>query len=416
MLKNNTKIHLSSPHMRGTEKKYVNEAFNSNWIAPLGKNVDFFEKDLKDYLGKNVFVTALSSGTAAIHLGLILLGVKAGDEVICQSLTFTASANPILYLQAVPVFVDSELDTWNLCPIALEAAIKDRIKLGKKPKAIITVHLYGNPYKIEAIRTLADRYQIPILEDAAEALGSTYKGEKCGTFGDLSVLSFNGNKIITTSGGGALVSNSEPIKAKAIFLATQSKDNAIHYEHSEIGYNYRLSNICASIGRGQMEVLDAHVALRRNMHQFYKKLFLDVPGVTVFDVPNKDYFSNHWLTVITINSEETNGIDLTTLRLAFEDENIESRLLWKPLHLQPLYEKFPYYGGSVAQNLFSIGLCLPSGSNLTAAERTRIKNVVQHTFKIKKAVPIEAVVPRKNRIVNYNLWAKFFFGNIFKTT
>jgi dTDP-4-amino-4,6-dideoxygalactose transaminase len=402
--------------MRGTEKKYVNEAFNSNWIAPLGKNVDFFEKDLKYYLGQNVFVTALSSGTASIHLGLILLGVKAGDEVICQSLTFTASANPILYLQANPVFVDSELETWNLCPIALETAIRHRIKLGKKPKAIITVHLYGNPYKIDAIRTIADRYQIPILEDAAEALGSTYKGQKCGTFGDLSVLSFNGNKIITTSGGGALVSNSENIKAKAIFLATQSKDNAIHYEHSEIGYNYRLSNICAAIGRGQMEVLDEHVALRRNMHQFYKKLFLDIPGVTIFDVPNKDYFSNHWLTVITINSEMTNGIDLTALRLAFEDENIESRLLWKPLHLQPLYEKFPYYGGSVAQKLFSIGLCLPSGSNLTAAERTRIKNVVQRTFKVKKALPIKVVTPRKNRIVNYNFLAKFFLGNIFKTT
>lgn len=402
--------------MRGNEKKYVNEAFDSNWIAPLGKNVDCFESDLKDYLSQNVFVTALSSGTAAIHLGLILLGVKAGDEVICQSLTFTASANPILYLQANPVFVDSELGTWNLCPIALEVAIKHRIKLGKKPKAIITVHLYGNPYKIEAIRTLADHYQIPILEDAAEALGSTYKGQKCGTFGDLSVLSFNGNKIITTSGGGALVSHTASSKAKAIFLATQSKDKATHYEHSEIGYNYRLSNICAAIGRGQMEVIDEHVDLRRNMHQFYKNIFHNIPGVTVFDVPNSDFFSNHWLTVLTINPLETNGIDNMALRLAFEEENIESRLLWKPLHLQPLYEKYPYYGASVAQNLFNVGLCLPSGSNLTEVEKTRIKNVIQNTFKIKKCWPIEIVAPRKNRIMNDNLLVKFFLGNIFKTT
>ncbi|WP_269686363.1 DegT/DnrJ/EryC1/StrS family aminotransferase [Flavobacterium lacustre] len=416
MLKNNTKIYLSSPHMRGTEKKYVNEAFDSNWIAPLGKNVDYFESDLKTYLNRNVFVTALSSGTAAIHLGLILLGVKADDEVICQSLTFTASANPILYLQATPIFVDSELDTWNLCPIALEAAIIDRIKLGKKPKAIITVHLYGNPYKIDAVRAIADRFQIPILEDAAEALGSTFKGQKCGTFGDLSVLSFNGNKIITTSGGGALVSYSENIKAKAIFLATQSKDNAIHYEHSEIGYNYRLSNICASIGRGQMEVLDEHVSLRRGMHQFYKKLFHNVPGVSVFDVPNRDYFSNHWLTVITIDPEESSGVDCTILRLAFEAENIESRLIWKPLHLQPLYEKFPYYGTTIAEGLFGKGLCLPSGSNLTQSEKMRIQNVIQRTFKIKKALPIEVAVSRKNRLLNYNLVMKFFLENIFKTT
>ncbi|WP_081897856.1 DegT/DnrJ/EryC1/StrS aminotransferase family protein [Flavobacterium sp. 83] len=403
--------------MRGNEQKYVKEAFDSNWIAPMGANVDFFENDLKKYLNDNVHVASLSSGTAAIHLGLILLGVKAGDEVICQSLTFTASANPILYLKAVPVFIDSEIDTWNICPIALEQAIIDRIKLGKKPKAIITVHLYGNPYKIELIRSIANKYQIPILEDAAEALGSTYKGQKCGTFGDLSVLSFNGNKIITTSGGGALVCPSENSKAKAVFLATQSKDNAIHYEHSELGYNYRLSNICAGIGRGQMEVLDEHIALRRSMHQFYKDLFENVPGVTVYDVPNKDYFSNHWLTVITINPEESNGIDCSILRLAFEADNIEARFLWKPLHLQPLYEGYPYYGNTVAQSLFDIGLCLPSGSNTTEEDKTRIMDVVHSVFKTGVATPIKNVVLKKNKVSHRNKYVKFFLNALlFKNT
>jgi len=404
--------------MRGNEQKYIKEAFDSNWVAPMGTNVDLFERDLKTYLNHNVHVAALSSGTAAIHLGLMLLGVKAGDEVICQSLTFTATANPILYLNAIPVFIDSEIDTWNLCPIALEEAIVARIKLGKKPKAIITVHLYGNPYKIEAIRSIADKYQIPILEDAAEALGSSYKGQKCGVFGNIGVLSFNGNKIITTSGGGALVSHSAAIKSRAIFLATQSKDDAVHYEHSEIGYNYRLSNISASIGRGQMEILDEHVNLRRRMHGFYKQLFENIPGVYVYDVPNKDYFSNHWLSVITINPAETNGIDCNDLRLAFEADNIDSRPLWKPLHLQPLYQDFPYYGGTIAEGLFAIGLCLPSGSNTTREEKARIQNVIECVFKTKKKkkIKIKSLFSKKQNLFEDNLIVNFFAKNSLETT
>ncbi|MFV5701772.1 DegT/DnrJ/EryC1/StrS family aminotransferase [Flavobacterium sp. XS2P12] len=401
--------------MRGNEQKYIREAFDSNWVAPMGTNVDLFERDLKTYLN-NVHVTTLSSGTAAIHLGLILLGVNAGDEVICQSLTFAASANPILYLKAIPVFIDSEEDTWNLCPIALEEAIIDRIKLGKKPKAIITVHLYGNPYKIEVIRSIADKYQIPILEDAAEALGSSYKGQKCGVFGDISVLSFNGNKIITTSGGGALVSHSEDIKSRAIFLATQSKDDAIHYEHSEVGYNYRLSNISASIGRGQMEILDEFVNLRRKMQVFYKQLFEDVPGVYVYDVPDKDYFSNHWLSVITINPAETNGIDCNDLRLAFEAENIDSRPFWKPLHLQPLHQDFPYYGGNVAESLFAKGLCLPSGSNTSEEEKARIQNVIDCVFKTKKKIKIKSLFSKNKSLFENNVFVNFFSKIRLETT
>jgi dTDP-4-amino-4,6-dideoxygalactose transaminase len=404
--------------MGGSEQKYIAEAFNANWVAPMGDNVDLFESSLKSYLANDVHVATLSSGTAAIHLGLILLGVQAGDEVICQSLTFIATANPIMYLNALPIFVDSETDTLNICPIRLEEAIVDRIKLGKKPKAIITVHLYGNPYKVELIRSIADKYQIPILEDAAEALGSSYKGQKCGVFGDIGTLSFNGNKIITTSGGGALICHSRSAKTKAIFLGSQSKDKAVHYEHSELGYNYRLSNISASIGRGQMEVLDAHVELRRKMHAFYKELFEDVSGVTVYEVPNKDYFSNHWLTVITVNPEETNGIDCNDLRLAFEEENIESRLLWKPLHLQPLYKDAPYYGGTVAENLFAKGLCLPSGSNTTPDERERIKNVIESVFitSNKKQITTKSFFSNINKVFEDNMIVNFFSNNSLKIT
>jgi dTDP-4-amino-4,6-dideoxygalactose transaminase len=377
---NNSKIWLSSPHMGGNEQKFVKEAFDANWVAPLGPNVNGLEQDLENYLGNQAYVGALSSGTAAIHLGLILLGVEAGDEVICQSMTFSASANPILYLGAIPVFIDSENETWNLCPVALEEAIIDRIDNGTKPKAIIAVHLYGVPYQIEAIRAVADKYGIPILEDSAEALGSSYKGQKCGTFGDIGVLSFNGNKIITTSGGGAIVTPTKALKDKALFFATQSRDQASHYQHSEIGYNYRMSNICAGIGRGQMEVLDSHVDLRRKMHDFYVKLFKDIPGISVFTAPNEDYFSNYWLSAIVIEPQLTDGIDREVVRLAFEAENIESRPLWKPMHLQPIFEKYPYYGTNVAETLFEKGLCLPSGSNLTELERNRIKTVVNVLF------------------------------------
>lgn len=375
-----SKIWLSSPHMGGTEQKYIQEAFDTNWVAPLGPNVNGFEQDLENYLGAQVSVGVLSSGTAAIHLGLILLGVKAGDEVICQSMTFSASANPILYLGAIPVFVDSEWQTWNICPTALEEAILDRIHKGSKPKAIIAVHLYGVPYQIEAIRTIADKYQIPILEDSAEALGSTYKGQKCGTFGDIGVLSFNGNKIITTSGGGALVTHTPALKEKAVFYATQSRDNAPHYQHSHIGYNYRMSNICAGIGRGQMEVLDAHVTLRRTMHDFYVTIFSAIEGVDVFSVPSNDYYANYWLTAILIDQNKINGKSSEKLRLALEQENIESRPLWKPMHLQPIFSNYPYYGKMVSQNLFENGLCLPSGSNLSQQDCARIKHAIESFF------------------------------------
>ena len=377
-----SKIWLSSPHMGGNEQKFIKEAFDTNWVTPLGPNVNGLENDIESYLLNKSYVSALNSGTAAIHLGLILLGVKADDEVICQSFTFSASANPILYLGATPVFIDSELDTWNLCPIALEEAIVDRIKKGITPKAIIAVHLYGVPYQIEAVRAVANKYFIPILEDSAEALGSSYKGQKCGTFGDIGILSFNGNKIITTSGGGAIVTKTKEQKDKTVFFATQSKDFAPHYQHSEIGYNYRMSNICAGIGRGQMEVLDDHVALRREIHEFYITLFKEIPGVTVFSVPNEDYFANYWLSTLIIDPIKTNGISRETLRLAFEADNIESRPLWKPMHLQHIFKMYPYYGDKIAETLFENGLCLPSGSNLSLEDCERIATVVREIFKV----------------------------------
>ena len=373
----NPKIWLSTPHMGGSELNYIHEAFDTNWIAPLGVNITEFEHDLEDYLSQDVFATALSSATAAIHLGLILLGVKAGDVVICQSMTFSASANPILYQGATPIFVDSEIETWNLCPIALEAAIVETVHKGQVPKAIITVHLYGVPYKIDEIRAIANKYNIPILEDSAEALGSSYKGKKCGTFGDISVFSFNGNKIITTSGGGVLITSSQQTKKKAQFLASQAKDDAPHYQHSELGYNYQMSNICAGIGRGQMKVLEKHIALRRAMHDFYVSFFENISGITVFSTTNPDYFANYWLTSILVNPAETkNGIDRETIRLALLDSNIECRPLWKPMHLQPLYENYPFYGNKIAETLFENGLSLPSGSNLTDSDRDRIRTAL----------------------------------------
>lgn len=372
-----SKIWLSSPHMGGNEQKYIKEAFDTNWVAPLGPNVNGFEQDLETYLDQEVFVGALSAGTAALHLGLILLNVQPGDEVICQTMTFSASANPIVYLGATPVFIDSELETWNLCPKALEEAIIDRIAKGKKPKAIVAVHLYGMPYKINEVRTVADKYGIPILEDAAEALGSTYNDQKCGTFGDIAILSFNGNKIITTSGGGAIVTHTKELKDKAVFLSTQARDNAPHYQHSHIGYNYRMSNICAGIGRGQMQVLDKHVSLRRANNIFYKDYFKNIDGVTVFSEPNEQFSSNHWLSCIVLESYEQRE----ALRLALENKNIESRPLWKPMHLQPIFEKYPYYGANDAERLFQKGLCLPSGSNLTDTDRVRIISSLDAFFK-----------------------------------
>ena len=377
----NDRIWLSSPHMGGSEQKYVKEAFDTNWIEPLGTNVDSFEVDLENYLDDEKYVATLSTGTAAIHLALILLGVKNGDEVICQSFTFSASANPILYLGAKPVFVDSELDTWNICPIELEKAIKNRISLGKKPKVIIAVHLYGNPYKVEEIKEIAEKYDISILEDSAEAFGSTYKGKKCGTFGDIGIISFNGNKIITPSGGGAIVVNSLELKTRAIF-ATQSRDPGLHYQHSKIGYNYRMSNVCAGIGRGQMEVIDSHIKNRRATHSFYLELFKHIDGVDVFSVLDKDYFSNCWLTSIIINPNNLASKSKEDIIVAFQKENIECRPLWKPLHLQPIFSSHPFYGNNNAEYLFENGLCLPSGSNLTSDEKNRISNVIKNIFKI----------------------------------
>ena len=376
----NKKIWLSSPHMSGKEIKYIQEAFNSNWIAPLGPNVTEFENTMQTYLGENNFVAALSSGTAAIHLGLILAGVSQGDEVLCQTFTFSASANPVVYQGATPVFIDSEADTFNMCPKTLEVAIIDRIAKGKKPKAIIVVDSYGMPAKWDVIAAIAKKYSLFLIEDAASALGSTFKNQKCGTFGDIGILSFNGNKIITTSGGGALVAKTWEIKDKAVFFATQSRDNAPHYQHSEIGYNYRMSNIVAGIGRGQMEVLDEHVTLRRAMHDFYVNYFKDIQGVTVFSEPNTDYYSNHWLSAILVNPEQTGGKTREDLRLAMDAANIESRPLWKPMHLQPIFANDPYYGGTISESLFQNGLCLPSCSNLTSEDRDRIKVALDAFF------------------------------------
>ena len=378
-----SKIWLSSPHMSGNEMKYVQEAFDGNWIAPLGPNVDGFEKDLEQFLGEGTHVAAVNTGTAALHLALVMLGVEKDDYVICQSLTFSASANPIIYLGGIPIFVDSEPDTWNICPNALEDAVKSCIKKGKKPKAIITVCLYGMPYKVDEIREISDKYGIPILEDSAEALGSTYKGQKCGTFGDISVLSFNGNKIITTSGGGALVLKDEIYKKKAVFLSTQAKDDAPHYQHSIVGYNYRLSNVCAGIGRGQMEVINDRVALRRKNHEFYKEIFTSFVGVNFFSEPNLDFFSNHWLNAVIIDPNKTNGFRSEDLRYEFQKENIESRPLWKPMHMQPLFNKAEYFGAIIAERLFKFGLCLPSGSNMSNKDRERISEVIYKVFKAK---------------------------------
>ena len=379
---NNSRIYLSLAHMGGQEQKYIQEAFDTNWIVPLGPNVDAFEKDLEHFLteNKSLFVVALSSGTAAIHLGLLQLGVGLGDEVICQSFTFAASANPITYLGATPVFVDSEEDTWNLSPEYLEEAIRDRVaRTGKTPKAIIPVHLYGMPAKMEEIIAVADRYGIPVLEDAAEALGSEIKNRKCGTFGRFACLSFNGNKMITTSGGGALVCASEEEKKKTMFYATQARDNAPHYQHSEIGYNYRMSNVCAGIGRGQVEVLPLRIAQRRKNNAYYRERLSDIAGISFQTEPSPDYYSNYWLTSILIDPEKTKGRTREDVRLTLEDANIESRPLWKPMHLQPVFADCPFYGNGLSDRLFELGLCLPSGSNLTEDDLNRVTEIIRRT-------------------------------------
>jgi len=352
--------------------KIVLSGSNSNENLPSLDSINIFESKLELYLKEEKKAAALNSGTSAIHMALILSGVEDGDIVLCQTATFSASVNPIIYQRAKPVFVDSETETWNMCPLALEEAIEFQLIKGKKPKAIIVVHLYGMPAKMDEISAIAKKHSITLIEDAAEALGSSYKGQKCGTFGDFGILSFNGNKIITTSGGGALVCKTKEDKQKAIFLATQARDDAPHYQHSQIGYNYRMSNVLAGIGRGQMEILDKHVALRRKNNQFYQNLFKDVVGITVFKEPSEDYFSNHWLSCVLIDKSVT-GFSREDLSLQLEKENIESRPLWKPMHLQPVFKDCLYFGMQVAENLFEKGLCLPSGSNLTNDDRKRIE-------------------------------------------
>ncbi|KXX68566.1 aminotransferase class I/II-fold pyridoxal phosphate-dependent enzyme [Flammeovirga sp. SJP92] len=372
----NKKIWLSSPNMGGKEQVYVKEAFETNWIAPLGPHVNNFEKDICNYTGAK-HCAALSSGTSAIHLALILLGVKSGDEVLCSTFTFSATVNPIIYQGATPIFIDSEDETWNMSPILLEEAIIDRIKLGKKPKAILLVHLYGIAAKMEEITEIASKYDIPLIEDAAEALGSTYKGKALGTFGVMGVFSFNGNKIITTSGGGALVSDDEDLIKEARFLATQARDNAPHYQHSQIGYNYRMSNICAGIGRGQMEVLNERVAQKRKIRTFYKDLFENIEGINILEEDKNISFSNAWLTCILIDKVKM-GFDREDLRLELEKDNIEARPLWKPMHLQPIFEKYPAYTDETSERLFDIGLCLPSDSNIDKEDIRRIEKSIKN--------------------------------------
>lgn len=364
------RILLSLCHMGGGEQKWVQKAFDENWIVPLGPNVDEFEKRLGKYLdGKPV--VALSSGTAALHLGLLMAGVKAGDEVVCQSMTFAASANPITYLGAKPVYVDSEPDTWNVSPELLDRAIADRRKAtGKYPAAIVAVHLYGMPAKMAEINEVAAAYGIPVVEDAAEALGSTYRGQKCGTIGLYGTLSFNGNKIITTSGGGALVCPDRAAAEMVLFYATQAREKRPYYYHEVVGYNYRLSNLCAGVGCGQMEVIDERVERRRRIHRLYSEAFEGSDIIKVHDNPTPEFDSNFWLSTILFSKES--GIDPERVRQAMEAENIETRLLWRPMHMQPVYRHAPFYGDGTSEDLFNRGLCLPSGSSLTDDDIERV--------------------------------------------
>lgn len=364
------KIWLSSPHLGDMERTFVQEAFDTNWISPVGPNITAFEEELSRYVGID-HCAALSSGTAAIHLALIVLGIKRDDEVICSSFTFSGSCNPIAYLGATPVFVDAEKTTWNMDPVLLRTCIEERIKeTGKKPGAIILVHLYGMPADIDGVMRVARAYSIPVIEDAAEALGSTYNGRALGTFGDLGVYSFNGNKIITTSGGGALVSQNGDWIARARFLSTQARDPAPHYQHSQIGYNYRLSNVCAGIGRGQLMVLDERVHQRRRNFEVYVEALGGLPGLSFAAEPDNAY-ANRWLTTVLIEPSLA-GTDRVKVAAALDAENIESRPLWKPMHLQPVFRDAPSYANGVSERLFQTGLCLPSGSNMTDVDRARV--------------------------------------------
>ena len=375
------RIYLCLAHMSGKEQDFIKEAFDTNWVVPLGPNVNAFEEELKHFVGQNKEVVALSAGTAAIHLALIQLGVQAGDEVICQSFTFCASANPVNYQGATPVFVDSEEDTWNMSPTLLEEAVRDRItKTGKKPKAIIPVHLYGMPAKIDEICAIAARYDIPVLEDAAEALGSEFMGRKCGTFGQFGVLSFNGNKMITTSGGGALVVSNEEAKKKTMYYATQAREPFPYYQHEKIGYNYRMSNICAGIGRGQMTVLNEHIAHHRRIHELYKQAFADVDGIELKSNPDERFNANYWLSTILIDKNVT-GFDYEELRIALDAKGIETRPLWKPMHLQPIFANNPRYVDGTAERLFNKGLCIPAGPCVTDEDVAYIVREIKKCMK-----------------------------------
>ena len=366
--------------MSGGEQKYIDEAFETNWIAPLGPNVDGFENAAASYCGVEDAV-ALSSGTSAIHLALIILGVNPGDEVIASSFTFSGTVNPVAYQGATPVFVDSEESTWNMDPNLLEEAVLDRISKGKRVKAIIPVHLYGMPANMEAILSIAKKYNIPVVEDAAEALGSRFMDKPAGSFGRISILSFNGNKILSTSGGGMLLSDDPEITKQARFLATQARDSAPHYQHSQIGYNYRMSNLLAGVGRGQMEVIDERVRQRRDMHFFYREHLEQVEGISFLTEPGEAYFSNHWLTTMLIDPEKT-GTSNKLLMEELERQNIESRHLWNPMHMQPVFSDSPAYLNGTSERLYQQGLCLPSGSNMSDSDRDRVMEVLQRVLNI----------------------------------
>jgi len=365
--------------MSGFEKVFIDQAFDTNWIAPIGANVDGFEQDLCDYVGVK-HVVGLSSGTAAIHLALLLAGVEPGDEVICQSMTFAASSNPILYTGASPVFIDSELLTWNMDPNLLSETLNIRKKQGKEIKAVIAVHLYGMPAQMDLINYICAEHGVPVIEDAAEALGSKLNGVACGSLSEFGILSFNGNKIITTSGGGALTTNNEPHALKARFLATQARDHAIHYQHSELGYNYRLSNVLAGIGRGQMMVLNERVTTRRNIYKYYRSMLMDLPGVEFLPEPD-GYYSNRWLTTLLIDHDASGSVTPDDIQKKLGAVGIESRPLWKPMHMQPLYRDAPFFGGEVAEKLFLTGLCLPSGSNMSPSEQDRVVETIRSCWR-----------------------------------
>jgi len=379
------KILLSPPHMGGNEKKYVDEAFSTNWIAPIGPNLDAFEQDIANFTGCHV--AALSSGTAAIHLSLVMLGIKPGDCVICPTLSFTASSAPIVYLGAEPVFVDSEIETYNMCPKMCEAAIQELIAINRKPKAIIIVHIFGMPAQMVDFIRLSQIYDIPLIEDAAEAMGSRYGNLPCGSLGDFGIFSFNGNKIITTGGGGALISSNREWIKKARYLAAHAREQALHYQHSEIGYNYRLSNVSAGIGRGQMEVLDSRINRRRSNFARYKSFFSQFDGIIMQEEPDANFFSNCWLITAILDPIVWSDVDIQDLSKAMDEADIETRPLWKPLHMQPVYQHAMYYGDNVAENLFYRGICLPSGSNLSEDDFERIFAVFLNVL----GVPVDKV-------------------------